>query len=276
MTKKLLLILPLLVGPPFLLTGALRRPPIAPVAPFTAEPVVLAANLDLSGQNAGQVLDQALARCAPDRLTWLHVKLWQRMAAHATTFESEGTLQLGPNHCARLDLTVFTGVTPGRWLVISDGHAIAQVTQFGSEAPTAVSQLLAPPPEPDQPAPLPPAQTLSNLGCGGPYALLSDLRMRLKELTTDTGRLQGRPVVRLRGRLDPAPPSPQGATDRADFCYLYLDAQTLWPSRIEWWVADGRRGSRLLLEMEYRDPQLNRPLSMPECIRAFSYKPQSQ
>ncbi len=274
MTKKLLLLLPLLTGLPLFATGALRRPPVAPVASFVAEPVSLAPELAVAGAGARGIFDRALERLAPDRLAWLKVKLWQRMADATTAFEAEGTLLIGPKDCARLDLSVRTGGIPGHWLVVSDGRALAHMVQLGSEDPTVICQLLTPTPDPEAPPPPLPADVLRDLGCGGPYPLLKDLRTRLRNLAVQTGRLQGRPVVRLQGRLDPAQAPPAAGTAvRADFCYLYLDAQMLWPARLEWWLGDPTHGARLILEMEFRDPQLNRPLSVSECIRAFTYRP---
>ncbi len=94
-------------------------------------------------------------------------------------------------------------------------------------------------------------------------------------LTAQTGRLRGRPALRIHGRPTTAWTVAPG-TAAADFCYLYLDAQTLWPSRVEWWAGDRHSNPRLLLEIEFRDPQLNRPLSLAECIHAFSYRPKGK
>ena len=272
MPKKLVLLVPLLTALPLFLTGALRRPLLAPPTPFTIENIALRPEVAPRGVNAADLLRSAIDRLEPARIAWLSARLWQRMHAGDIAFESEGTLQLGPDHCARLQLTVRTGGVPGRWLVVSDGHALAHAVQLGDDPPTIVSRLLVPAPNPEQPAPPPPDQSLRGLGCGGPRPLLVELRSRLRALTAQTGRLHGRPTVRIQGRLHPPAP-PAGANAPADFCYLYLDAHLLWPSRVEWWAGDRKTNPRLLLELEFRDPQLNRPLPLDECIRAFSYRP---
>jgi hypothetical protein len=279
MTKKLLLFLPLVTALLFL-AGALRPGPVSPACPFVPQTIALAGELADPKWTAVALLDRAVERLAPARLSWLKLVLWQRMTGGDVHFESEGTLQLGPQHCARLDLNVRTEATAGRWLVVSDGNAVAHVVQLGSAAPTVTSKLLKPP---GQPA-TPPAQTLRDLGCGGPRALLEDLRGRLRDVTAQTGRLDGQPMVRLYGRHDNGQLAAHGGTVHgatvhggtavpADFCYLYLDAQSLWPARIEWWGRQSRPVPGLLLEMEFRRPELNRPLSLDECIRAFSYRP---
>jgi hypothetical protein len=254
------------------LTGALRRPALAPVARFTIVPVSLAADVAPHGLAAADLLNRAIDRLDPAKVAWLRLKVWQRMCAGEIAFESEGTLQLGPKHCARLELAVHTGAVPGRWLVVSDGHALAHVVQLGDEKPTVASQLLDPLRQPDQPAPPPVDETLRGLGCGGPLPLLVDLRTRLRDLTAQTGRLHGRPTVRIHGRLQAASAAAPG-TPTADFCYLYLEAPTLWPSRVEWWASGRKTPLHLLLEIEFRDAQLNHPLSLAECVRMFSYRP---
>lgn len=275
MPKKLLLLVPLLTALPFFVTGALCRPAVAPIAPFAIESISLNAELAPRGLAADDLLQRTINRLDPAHLAWLRLKLWQRMRAGEIVFESEGTLQLGPEHCARLELAVLSGAVPGRWLVVSDGHALAHVVQLGDDAPAVTSRLLVPPHEPDKPAPPPADVTLRGLGCGGPHPLLLDLRGRLRQLTAQTGRLHGRPMVRLYGRLNAAA-APAPGTPAADFCYLYLDAQTLWPSRVEWWAGEQKTNPRLLLEMEFREPQLNHPLPFDECVRAFSYRPQGK
>jgi hypothetical protein len=276
MAKKLLLLLPLLTGLPLFLTGALGRPATAPVTsviPFNAEPISLPPDINLAGKGAAALYERAMERLAPQRVSWLNMKLWQRMAEGELAFESDGTLQLGPRYCARLEITVRGGGLLGRRLVVSDGHALAHVTQFGNDEPTEDFRLVAPPPTPEQPTPISPEAHLWDLACGGPHALLVQLRARLKDITGETGRLQGRPVIRLQGRLDTATAAPHGTAARADFCYVYLDAHMLWPGRLEWWVADRDHRPRLVLEMEFRDPQVNEPLSVQDCIRAFTYRP---
>jgi hypothetical protein len=193
-----------------------------------------------------------------------------------TTFESEGTLQLGPQHCARLDLHVRTARGEGRWLVVSDGHALARVIQIGSGEPEVDSQpLLAESAPPSQAPAKPAAEVLRDKGCGGPAPLLSDLRDKLTKVEVQPGLWKNKPMLRVGGELD-RDTLPKGADTAiaAAFCYVYLDAQTLWPHRLEW-LADAAGGRRPILQMEFRDPELNRELSLPECIREFSYQPQA-
>jgi hypothetical protein len=42
-------------------------------------------------------------------------------------------------------------------------------------------------------------------------------------------------------------------------CVVYLDAQTTWPLRVEWWGPSTQTGDQLLMQMEFRDPQMLKP-----------------
>jgi hypothetical protein len=57
-------------------------------------------------------------------------------------------------------------------------------------------------------------------------------------------------------------------------CRISLDAKTLWPCRVEWWggVKPGD-ASVPLLELEFRDAVLNRPLPPERCAREFTWSP---
>jgi hypothetical protein len=274
MSKKSLLLLPLLSAAPLFLAGAPRRLSADAADSFVADSLTSAAEQDLLAEGAASLFDRALEQLSPQRLQWLQLSLWQRMRNADMAFESQGSLLLGPNHCARLDITIQPGNTPARWLVVSDGRALAHVTQIGKRPPSVTTRLLVPA-EPDAVSQKSPAETLSGLGCGGPYVVMKNLRGKLKEPTAQNGVLNGIRVIRIHGRLDPAQVAPQHATAAAaEFCYLYLDAQTLWPGRLEWWEVDRKNAQRLRLELEFRDAVLNRPLSEAECIRAFSYNPE--
>lgn len=195
------------------------------------------------------------------------------MNASEVGFLAEGSLQLGPGHCARLDMQVHTGTVGSRLLVVSDGHALARITRYAGEAPIIAGQLLVPSPADSIAALVAPDQLLRDNGCGGPYPLVTQLRDKLTKLSTQTGTWNGRTVARLHGTCAAGGSADLTSTLVPEFCYVYVDAQSLWPHRIEWWGKDQAPMARPVLEIEFRDPQLNRPLSMPDCIRAFSYQP---
>ncbi len=109
---------------------------------------------------------------------------------------------------------------------------------------------------------------LAAKGCGGPHALLAQFRRRLNNGKLQTGLLDGKPVIQIRGNLQPADPKKP-----VRLGYAYLDAATLWPHRLEWWSPDNAKASRPIVQIEFLEPEINHELSLEECARVFTYQP---
>lgn len=269
MSSRWILLSPLIVGGALALPGAWPTPPADPAAPaapaFVAQPIPLDRAVVGTETTGAQLLDRVLAALAPGRVTWLRTKVWQKMIDAGAEFTAEGTLVRGPGGCARLDVAIRVGDgAGGRTLRVSDGHALAEVLHHDGAEPKVTAHLL----------PAGAAERdvfLRDHGCGGPIALVKGLRQRLREMRLETGLLWSRPAIRVRGKLDAA--QAPGETPAESAC-VYLDAQTLWPHRLEWWGQGGKDGPRLVLQMEFRDPELNRAPSLQECVRLFSYRPE--
>jgi hypothetical protein len=278
MFKKLFFLLPVTLGSSLLLTGAWRGPlppPTPPPAPrFLAQNVPV--NPDLIGEEATgmQLLDQAIAHLSPGRVTWLHTQVWQKMSDAQIDFEAEGTLDLAPGQSARLDLTVRTQGVTGRLLTVSDGHALAQVRQMGGASPQVDSVLLpivTPWLDGNSPQRL---KFLDDKGCGGPAAILAGLRRHVAQFRLQTGKLQGKDAIQFQGELTGEVKSTALQTNTPPrSVVLFLDAQTLWPHRVEWWGQDPRLGMRAIVEIEFRQPVLNREVPLQQCAQLFSYHP---
>jgi hypothetical protein len=263
MLKKLLFLLPATLAPALLLTGAWRGPAAANVpapSPFLAQSV--AVNHDLLGRQAtgADLLNCALQQFAADKLSWLRMRIWQRSTEERNAFESDGTLDLGPGECARLEMRIRTPAGSARLLTVCDGHILAHAIQrAGSSADVATDAL----PDGDDRAAR--RNLLEERGCGGPASLLSQLRKDLHDIRVQTGMLKKLPVIQLKGHL--------GAKDSHEYAALYLDAQNLWPHRVEWWQRDKQRGWRLQRQLEFRSPELNHARSRDECVHLFTYDP---
>lgn len=272
MSLRWLLLGPLIVGGALALPGAWHAPPAVPAAPaapaFVPQPISLDRAIVGVGTTGAQLLDRALAALAPERVTWLCTKVWQQFNDAPTEFVAEGTLIRGPGGCARLDVIIHVGNGHGgRTLRVSDGRALAEVLQHDGAEPNVTTHLI-PTDAPGQ------DQFLRDHGCGGPRAVVMDLSQRLREIRLETGLLWGRPAIRLRGKLDAALASGKDAGPPAASACVYLDAQTLWPHRLEWWSDGGKDGPRLVLQTEFRDPEINRAPSLAECVQLFSYHPE--
>lgn len=277
MSKKHFVLVPLFACSLQLVMGALNyQPPATPTsaAPpqpaataFVAQPLDLAGGLEKLG--AAQLLERASAAVAPSQAPWLVTKTWQKQSFEDASFEAEGRLVRGPNHCARLELHVRAGGEPAEVIIVSDGVVLAHVRKVAGEKDEVTTQQLSGQGAP----PLTPPQIdflLTAKGCAGPHGLLQQLRGMLENLRSETGTWQERPVIRLTGTAKAAQGEPAPRT-----CHIYLDVRTLWPVRVEWWrTSPMSPGPQPLLELEFREPILNRPLSHDECVREFSYCPE--
>jgi hypothetical protein len=257
---------------------------------------------------ANQTLDAAVSRLAPPGPpgggpSWLEMNLWQQVTIRGLAGEVEGRYQSGPNRCFRLELATRQGGTEGRLRVLSDGKFLWQATRIGGQGWAKAGKVdlarvrdeLAN----QQPAASPWDDYLQSQAGGGPLTLLANLRRQLTWVRKEMVMRQGLLLAKLTGTWAPAAlaemglsgkgaagrlPSAAGPTAPArgteDWpagqprqCRLYLDGNTLWPYRVEWWGPDPPRPSEaLLMEMELREPILNRALSPEQCARAFTWE----
>ena len=205
------------------------------------------------------LLEQAHA--AVENLDWLACEVRQKKGQGESPWSSDGTLQRGPQGCCRLELAMRTGsATPGRTIVVSDGRILARIMSSGGTKPT-IETWPMPDDRPTQNA------VLALQGCGGPATVLAQVRARGSDWTAQPASLGDRPGLAITGQLTAAPTAgtlPKNAR-------LFLDAETLWLSRAEWW-SDQPDRSVLLYEIEFGRPRINQPLSLDECARLFSYR----
>jgi hypothetical protein len=254
-----------------LLTGALKSQPRSPVR-ITPNPEVNAA--------AVQVLDDAIARLDPSRVGWLETKLWQKGRLDRFAYESEGRCLVGPDHRFRLELSTRQGRTAASALTISDGATLWQGRRNGDGRWTDVTRTdLAQALQESRNASVPLARDafLNGQSLSGVVGLLHTARTRVAWSRKETVRRDGRTFVKLTGSWSAesaaafAPSGKPWPNGLPRLCRLYLDEHTLWPHRVEWWGPDvPRTADVLLLQMEFRDPVLNQPLSAERCAREFA------
>jgi hypothetical protein len=278
MIKPSLFLIPLLVLGIVFLTGAWPASfvPLAqnPQADFVPQILTLEC-AGLSGEiDARQLLAKAMETLSAVRMRWLKTTIRQTMTDEESAFSAEGFLQRGPNHCARLEMQVVTDGVASRLLIVTDGEILAQERTIQDHPPQIVSEKLPPECPSAEEENLSREAYLAGKGCCGPVTLLEQLFPHLNEVKLQTGLLQGHPVIRLKGELQPGDYAPLAHTAiPVRNCYIYLDAKTLWPRRIEWWGHAKFRSSRCVMQIEFRDPVVNEELSVDECTRLFSYQP---
>jgi hypothetical protein len=267
MSLRQLLLLPALVCSTLLLAGALDRQTLYS---DSARPALFRPRGAESAADA--LLDKAVDAVSPISLEWLDTRVWQKKAGQHEVVE--GRYIVGPHQRMRLDLKVRLGGNTGFVRAISDGQSLRQARwQKGQQPKLAVAVL--PKLEGDtDPRELWQVREnfLHEQGFGGLWPLLRAIRSGLRRPRKQAGLWQGKSVIKVAGawdasqdRLCQLPPS-----CRARRCNLYLDAATLWPHRIEW-IGSDRPDDHptLLLQMEFRDPIRNHPLSETDCARVF-------
>jgi hypothetical protein len=259
-------------------TGSFAPTSRSPENAFIPQSITLDAAIVGAGIDAGQLLEKAAEKLTPQRMPWLKTQIRQTMTDAHTNFAAKGFLQRGPNHCARLEMVVFPGAATKpdekhRLLVVSDGDVLAQVRHApGMEPVLRVDPLLAN--EESVATHAAKEQFLNGRSCGGPGALLQEFHLHLQNGTLQTGVLQGTPVIQIKGDIPAEAMSKCMRTIiPVRHAYIYLDAKTLWPHRIEWWGADKKHPLRAILSIEFFEPELGCELSDEECMRTFSYRP---
>ncbi len=257
MPRPRFLLLPALAGLTLAVGGALTRQPTAPpIFPVKADPAALRA------------LQEAETALAPNRVGWIRTELWQQASAGPLTFQARGLYQGGPDNRLRLDLQVEQDAARSRLLTVSDGRTLWHARQVAGQE-LAVTRL-------DLARVLaalrhPAASAEARLDFHrnhfflGLTPLLADLRETLTFTRRELVRWRNREVIVLTGVWSSPPEEWLPSFPRQ--CRLFLDARTRWPHRLEWWGPLAHHaGDNLLLQMEFRNPVLGRPLPETEFI----------
>lgn len=227
-----------------------------PAGPPKIVPVASSIHFDTEA-----ILQQASQMAKAD---WLWTRIRERRVQGEMPWTSEATLQRGPNGCCRLEMETRMGFGSTRKsIVISDGRILAKVTPLNAAKPKIESWPL---PEEDSIR----ATVLDRHNCGGPAAILEQLRARGSNWSAQPASVNDRPGLALIANLAPA------AADALapKYARIFLDAESLWVFRAEWWSDVPERGA-LLYQIEFLNPRVNQPLSLEECQQTFSYQVKS-
>ncbi len=267
MTRYPLLLLPVLAGAMLVLTGAFKGKPPVP------RPLVEPADTASSDAEALEILDRALAAWAAERVQWLEAKIWQQALCEDFSYQASGRLVTGPGDRSRFDLNVKVGGTLGELRLVCDGRTLSQSIRLGDDKATVQRWDLAGGKEVGRAKE---SQTEARLrllreqGFTGLAPMLRLLRERGRGMRHAQVSWKGQEVFVIGVALREEQKAPTAVQPRYQIrqCCLYLDAQTLWPHRIEWWGSDKPdRPDQLVMQTEYRGPVINQPLP-PERIAA--------
>jgi hypothetical protein len=189
---------------------------------------------------------------------WVQMRLWLRSHCADLTYQSEGRFDAAPGGRFRLELQTQRGPAVRQLLVLHDGDRLYHSNRSNPESEALVGTSL-------------PSDTFR-----GPGPLLRSLHDELIWAQKGTVHHGGTECVELNGTWKPercqaAPGGEPWPAQMPQHCRLLLDRATLWPCRLEWWGPDSaKHGSQLLVELEFRWPVLDRPLSAKESARLFT------
>jgi hypothetical protein len=265
-------------------TAASVAPIGAPVLSIPGEPSPLPpAPAPQPDAAAERCLDRALELLKPEHLNWLEMEIWQKVQLPDHVYEADGSYRLAPGQRFRMEMHTHLGATEATHLTVSDGRNLWRGERSGAGPWENVTRLhlldvfaIMNGPAAAQLR----SEFLQKPHFQGMTPLLRNLRSRLVWAKSDRQHHPEGDHIHVVGvwpkeemaRL--APPEEPWPTGLPRQCHVYLDAQTCWPQRIEWWgPIPGDGADRLLVQMEFRHPVCNRPLPDDVCTRLFSFQP---
>jgi hypothetical protein len=259
------------------LTGALAQQAAKPTSQPGTEKKEPPPRLD---SKATAILDEAIRALDSKRHEWIETTLWQQVDFQGLSYQAEGTYLTAPDHRIHLELKTQIGGTPGKLLVISDGTTLWESMQVGQDQPlevhkTQLKKVLELPNVGDDTR----ADYLQRLSFAGVVPLLQSIRKQMTLTGQDPLRWRDLDVIKLTAfwsesekLIPPRQPWPAFLPRK---CYVYVEASDPhWPHRIEWWgPGPPTAGDTLLLQMEFRNPRLDQPLSKELLERLFTFRP---
>jgi hypothetical protein len=227
-------------------------------------------------------LDRAIDALAPERVGLLEATVWQQARSEDFSYQACGRLLTAPGDRSRFELNVRVGTTQAELRMVCDGKTLWQSTRAGNDKSTVCTWDL--PAAKDGTAANPElaqarAKFLEEQGFPGLSACLRRLRQGLQNAQCEQQRWNGREVFVISGTWPDNAAQFAGVADiarpryQARLCRLFLDAQTFWPHRLEWWGSEKPNQANLLLaQTEFRDPVFHRSLAPEQFTALFAVK----
>jgi hypothetical protein len=255
-----------------LLTSASAQPPGKPAEP----PPKLK-----SDPAAVDALKKALEQLDMKRHGAVKTDLWQAVDVQGLSFQAKGSYLAAPGQRVRLELTILRiAGTKADTKVICDGNVLWEISEIGSQgASVARVNLKRVLEEMDDPKKLQTRESfLQSQSFAGLTPLLENLKTHITFTAAEMTTWQGHKVKRLTGTWAEVPvESKEWGEFMPRQCILYLDAETYWPYRLEWWGptvrGEPRSKDALLMQLEFRNPE--RPNEKEIAAKNFTYDPPS-
>lgn len=245
---------------------------------FAPEQTALPAEFAQIG--ALSLLQQARDRFRPEELPWQEMTIWQCSKFGECFYEAEGRYVGGPDHRMYLNLRLRNGPAQGQMIVKCDGNLLKKTFIFPGKAPQ--SSLLAlsnlePPVAGKAARSAQCERLLTDQACRGVTPLLAYFKDNLHQPKIAAVHWHGKLLLQIRGQLPNAKKINDSLPRNRQFRQtvregrLYLDAETLWPVRVEWWGnARENEKVRLLFCTEYRRPILRDRVTAEALAKEFT------
>jgi hypothetical protein len=282
-----ILLLPLVASFALLIAVAVAQQP-SPLPADKSAPAPPARQAAKADPQGTKTLDEAIKQLDPKKLAWVQTTFWERADVQGLSFQAEGSYLSAPDHRLHLDLNVHMDDAKGKLEIVSDGTRLWEAMQLGQQ-PRFVRQKVEL------------AKVLESLNgnveadkvrdeffqaqlFAGIVPLLQSIQKRMIVTRQDKARHNGKEATKLTAGWGPEISKAISTSDKpwpafyARQCCIYLEPlgpeKILWPQRFEWWgPAPPRPGDSMLLEIEFRDPKLNQPLSPERCAQEFKFEP---
>ncbi len=216
-------------------------------------------------------------------MSWLETAIWQKVQLPGYSYEADGSYRLAPGQRFRLEMHTHMGEAEGTLLMVSDGRDLWHAMRPGDGPWESVTRLRLAEVFSTMNGPTGPQlrdEFLQRPHFQGMTPLLRSLRSRLVWARSERMHRTAGDQIHLVGvwakeeAAKLAPAEEAWPTSLPRQCHLYLDAHTYWPQRVEWWGPTAANGAdRLLVQMEFRNPVFNRPLTAEVCAKLFAFQP---
>jgi hypothetical protein len=235
---------------------------------------------------AVRLIDSARARLEATRSQWLRTTLWEAATLPGVNYVAEGRYLSGPDGQLRLELTTRCGSKQGNMRIVSDGCRTMKVVTGDDNVRTETRFVDAEPIVNRSKGRFNREEVRRNFlegrSCKGPREQLDQAAAQLTWVEKEKVRREGKVYYRLTGLCKPSPTEPPMEDDpelrvAIRQCRLYLDENTLWPSRIEWWgSASADVPLSLLFQYEYRNPLIDKALPASKVEDEFRVDPKAE
>jgi hypothetical protein len=215
---------------------------------------------------ANEALTKAIDQLGPKKVEWIETTFWQELNNFGLTLTANGAYLLGPDHRVRLDLKTTVGGVPAETLTVCDGTTIWNAIKVGKGERAAtkwdlkqVQSVLKTPGTLPQFA----EDFYRSQAFNGLEPVLQHLRQQMTFTKLENADWHNHKVLKLTAvwASDMAKalslPNNGWQPTMPRTLRLFLDKDSYWPYRLEWWGPLAPQGEDvLLLQQEYRDPHL--------------------